>query len=264
MKNLNLHEAAQHSVHPTGGSLRVFRQFAWLGVVSVTMALSRPAHQRVTHTVGRSHYNNIIQSRYKTMSQNNLNMRPKENQAESVQPDWIDLSMRFAIFMALLLVYLGLFFLPGDIIISFVNQSACIAGYGRELEVSIPPYVNILLILACLGFAWVLAYKSKNLGTINGVGTRLIGNQKTPNGYVATKWLVFMFLPMLPVRSYEIFREQQGISNGLQERTYYSMQALPQLAKDQIIATFKKSLILYLLIIALFVGLALSGTWKCF
>ena len=34
-----------------GGSLRVFRQFAWLEVGSVKAAFSRPAHQRVTHTV---------------------------------------------------------------------------------------------------------------------------------------------------------------------------------------------------------------------
>jgi hypothetical protein len=44
-------EACQHSVHPTGGSLRVFRQFAWLGVGSVKSASSRPTHQRVTLTV---------------------------------------------------------------------------------------------------------------------------------------------------------------------------------------------------------------------
>jgi hypothetical protein len=40
-------------VHPTGGSLRVFRQFVWLGVGSVKVALSRPAHQRVTRAVGQ-------------------------------------------------------------------------------------------------------------------------------------------------------------------------------------------------------------------
>src|ERR1041385_2083980 len=43
---------AQHSVHPTGGTLRVFRLFAWLQVGSTKMALPRPAHQRVTQTVG--------------------------------------------------------------------------------------------------------------------------------------------------------------------------------------------------------------------
>jgi len=45
--------AAQHSVHPTGGSLRVFKQFVWLGVGSVKVALPRPAHQRVTLAVSR-------------------------------------------------------------------------------------------------------------------------------------------------------------------------------------------------------------------
>ena len=45
--------ASQHSVHPTGGSRRVFKQFVWLEVGSVKVAVSRPAHQRVTQAVGR-------------------------------------------------------------------------------------------------------------------------------------------------------------------------------------------------------------------
>jgi len=44
---------AQHSVHPTGGSRRVFEHFSWLEVGSVKMALSRPTHQRVTQVVGQ-------------------------------------------------------------------------------------------------------------------------------------------------------------------------------------------------------------------
>ena len=53
---------AQHSVHPNpdkvrrgrgGGSLRVFKPFAWLEADSVKMAFSRPTHQRVTQAVGR-------------------------------------------------------------------------------------------------------------------------------------------------------------------------------------------------------------------
>ena len=43
--------AAQHSVHPTGGSLRVFKQFLWLEVSSAKVALSRPTHQPVTQAV---------------------------------------------------------------------------------------------------------------------------------------------------------------------------------------------------------------------
>ena len=45
-------KTAQHSVHPTGGSLRVCEQFAWLRVGSIKVALHRPTHQRVTQTVG--------------------------------------------------------------------------------------------------------------------------------------------------------------------------------------------------------------------
>jgi hypothetical protein len=54
-RNLHKHNAAEHSVHPTGGTLRVrvFRQFAWLEAGSVKAALSRPTHQRVTQAVGR-------------------------------------------------------------------------------------------------------------------------------------------------------------------------------------------------------------------
>jgi len=47
-------KTAQQSVHPTGGSLRVFKQFAWLEVGSVKMPFLRPAHQRVTQAVGHS------------------------------------------------------------------------------------------------------------------------------------------------------------------------------------------------------------------
>jgi hypothetical protein len=46
-------KTAQHSVHPTGGSRRVFEQFAWLQAGSGKTALPPPAHPRVTHTVSR-------------------------------------------------------------------------------------------------------------------------------------------------------------------------------------------------------------------
>jgi hypothetical protein len=53
--------ATQHSVHPTGGSRRVFRQFSWLEVGSVKAAFSRPAHQRVTQAVEQTDCKKPIQ-----------------------------------------------------------------------------------------------------------------------------------------------------------------------------------------------------------
>ena len=51
VKSLAFCKATQHSVHPTGGSRRVFKHFVWLGVGSVKTAFSRPTHQRVTQAV---------------------------------------------------------------------------------------------------------------------------------------------------------------------------------------------------------------------
>jgi hypothetical protein len=48
-----LRKAFQHSVHPTSGTLRVFKHFVWLEVDSAKIALSRPAHLPVTQAVGR-------------------------------------------------------------------------------------------------------------------------------------------------------------------------------------------------------------------
>src|SRR5512145_2335580 len=51
LSSSTLEKCAQHSVHPTGGSLRVFKQFAWLEAGSGKLASSSPTHQRVTLTV---------------------------------------------------------------------------------------------------------------------------------------------------------------------------------------------------------------------
>ena len=44
-------KAAEQSVQPTGGTRRGFQAFFWLQVFSALGVLSRPAHQRLTHTV---------------------------------------------------------------------------------------------------------------------------------------------------------------------------------------------------------------------
>jgi hypothetical protein len=39
-------------VHPTSGTLRVFKLFSWLEVGSAKISLSQPAHPPVTQAVG--------------------------------------------------------------------------------------------------------------------------------------------------------------------------------------------------------------------
>jgi hypothetical protein len=52
-RSLAFRDAPQHSLHLTGGSLRVLEHFSWLSVDSAKIGSSPPAHQQVTLTVGR-------------------------------------------------------------------------------------------------------------------------------------------------------------------------------------------------------------------
>ena len=58
-----------------GGSLRVFGRFVWLGVGLDKVTLSRPAHQRETHTVGRK--NHILSQEENMLKQTKSKTNPK-------------------------------------------------------------------------------------------------------------------------------------------------------------------------------------------
>jgi hypothetical protein len=179
----------------------------------------------------------------------------------SVKKEIIAVSTSLIVLCALLLVHLGLFFLPINIIQTSFFAS-CTIGYNKTPDISMkfPLHINLLTIFTGMAIGWFSARWSENMSMLNGaVGTKLIGNEKTPKGYIATKWLVF-FVPMLPVRSYEVTGEQQGAN----ERIYYSMHPLPKLEKKQINETYQKSFLWYLLIASAMIGFALLGTWKCF
>jgi hypothetical protein len=71
-------------VHPTSGSLRVFKRFAWLEVGSVKMALSHPAHQRVTHTVSPlNHFNTVRQYKMNFLPYEDLKIRTRLSTKEA-------------------------------------------------------------------------------------------------------------------------------------------------------------------------------------
>jgi len=177
----------------------------------------------------------------------------------SVKQETINSFITFIIFFCLLLVLLGSFFLPVSIIQTLYFES-CTIGYSKPPDLSIPLPANVLGVIIALAISWFLASKSEHMGMINEMGTKLVGNDKSSSGYIATKWLVLLFLPIIPIQSYEVFGEQQGAS----ERVYYSMHPLPKLARDQVLATYRKFLVWYLIAVLLLVGFALLGTWKCF
>ena len=92
--------------------------------------------------------------------------------------------------------------------------------------------------------------------TLNGTGTRLYGQRdEAPDGsYTATKWVVLLFLPLLPLGSYRVLAES---SSGMEvyRNSTYSLVALPlnwrQVMRTYAVSLFAGPLLLLFLAVAL-------------
>jgi cytochrome c biogenesis protein CcmG/thiol:disulfide interchange protein DsbE len=93
--------------------------------------------------------------------------------------------------------------------------------------------IGIALIVVIL-VLWRIARKSNGMGTIQGFGTKLYGNKPTPNGHIATKWIVFFLIPIIPVKSYEIHSEQYTQASVFGSTKEYTLKELPGLYWPQV------------------------------
>ncbi|MEW6401622.1 MAG: hypothetical protein AB1649_07480 [Chloroflexota bacterium] len=73
----------------------------------------------------------------------------------------------------------------------------------------ISPETDLALILICFAIAWILGYFQKNTFAFYNVGTKYYGRNQAEEGYIATKWITFLF-PILPIRSYVVYYETQN------------------------------------------------------
>jgi hypothetical protein len=71
--------------------------------------------------------------------------------------------------------------------------------------------LDLLLYLgASLTIAWLIARFQREMWQFNGFGTKMYtSDPDTAHARVGTKWLVALFVPILPVRSYEVFAERE-------------------------------------------------------
>lgn len=120
---------------------------------------------------------------------------------------------------------------------------------------------SVLILPASVGISWFLARRQKDLYTINGVGTKLHGQSPMAGsrGYIATKWIVILFLPVLPVRSYQVFGEHLDA----EDKKYYDMEPLDHLHWEQIRETFWQFRWTYLLLALLWIGVSALSLWEC-
>lgn len=85
--------------------------------------------------------------------------------------------------------------------------------------------------------------ESNDLYTVMGVGKTLYGKREVDadGSYVATKWFIYLFLPIIPLGSYRVWRGETTASVTLlisaSATTQYRMVKVP-LNKKQVITTY--------------------------
>jgi len=160
------------------------------------------------------------------------------------------------IFVSLLVAITLIFLLVPNIL--HATHPGC--WFVRNLDRPSLPQ-SLLILPACMAVSWFLARRQKDLYTINTVGTALHGQSPMPDsrGYIATKWIVILFLPILPVRSYQVFAEHFDAMN----KKYYDMQPVDHLHWAQIRETLWRFRWAYLLIALLWIGFSAWALLEC-
>ena len=120
---------------------------------------------------------------------------------------------------------------------------------------------NVLIVFVSILTSWLLAYVQKKPLIVEGAGTKFFGHSPSPDlrGYISTKWLVFVLIPIIPVRSYQIIEEYPGGQHN--ERLV--MKPLEKLDWAQVRETMWKSKILYIISALVVFGLGVWSFWEC-
>ena len=84
--------------------------------------------------------------------------------------------------------------------------------------------------------------------SFNGIGTKLYGKRdfnQADQSYIATKWLIILFLPIIPIASYRVIKTQQK---------FFTSQS-PQLLMVQVNVDWKQVINTYVVVWGTIIGL---------
>lgn len=114
--------------------------------------------------------------------------------------------MRYLVALIMLMAGMAFFWVNFNIVFDYLivcqTQNPILSGSEIVL------YLAGILVTVLA--SWLLSSFDTNMATINFCGTKLYGRTLISSGYVATKWLVMIGLPIIPVQSYEVVAEQRA------------------------------------------------------
>ena len=120
-----------------------------------------------------------------------------------------------------------------------VLASAGLAALSADKNLSL--YIVIPAVVLLWGVAVAILRHKGGAYNYMGVGTMLYGRSASANGYIATKWIVILFVPILPVAAYEVLEEgnlqdeSSGMFYGSSQSIRYRM--LPGFRWRQVLLT---------------------------
>jgi hypothetical protein len=123
----------------------------------------------------------------------------------------------------------------------------------------IPVDLVFLISVSCMIVSWFLARIDKYAATFDGFGTKMFGNNDTSKGYIATKWIVAMNVPMLPVRSYEVMPDEFPDATSRK----FDIAPLDDIAWDQVRETIQSKAWVYILGALVLFTLVYLCIWMC-
>ncbi len=102
--------------------------------------------------------------------------------------------------------------------------------------------------------SWLLAHVQKTPLMLDGIGTKFFGRSRSvgTQRYVSTKWLVFLFIPIIPVRSYEINEDSSDEREPLEKLNW-----------AQVTETIWKWKFGYIFLAVLVSGFGIWSFWEC-
>jgi hypothetical protein len=184
----------------------------------------------------------------------NLAKREDEQMLKPKLADTISSTVDFAISIAIFMSIIFFFVFASLLFPAVIANIYPTCWYVRNsLEPSL--LMNFLRIFALLFASWFLARVQRKASTIDGVGTKFFGRTSSADGpgYISTKWLVFIFLPIFPVRSFRI----------VETLPQATMEPLKSLNWEQVKETLWRSKIWYGVILLIFIALDLWTVWRC-
>lgn len=136
---------------------------------------------------------------------------------------------------------------PAMAIIAVFTMAYVLMLQDDWADLPVTPPVFLLLFAVALGLLALWVRSQPAISAVGGMGSVLYGRRQAKHGRIATKWLSFAMVPLVPLRSYVVLHELELSAH----EKHYQLRPLPSLCWPQVLP----------LVLAVWLGIAGVVAW---